>query len=231
MIFKEWVSRRVLHRKDGRGRKRDFENHYQKTLRPEFLWVEVFYRPLRNDGGRIPLTEKPMKLSLLSLLALVISPAAFAETDLSIPGEKWVAKFDKYVCAAFGAGVAQPSGLSDLGVTFETMTTDSTLDNGVIRGSFVDGDTSCRYSAIVLADNAAATVKLVQSKAYATAGEGDCARGQATIDSALLSNNYLYYGHPHNLAIMAPVAGAEAVCGAGATHVGVNFVVAGKIKQ
>ncbi|RZA07625.1 MAG: hypothetical protein EOP11_07175 [Proteobacteria bacterium] len=172
-----------------------------------------------------------MKFAVLSLLALSLSPAAFAESDLSIPGEKWVAKFDKYVCAAFGAGVAQPSALSEIGFTFETITTDSTLDNGVIRGSFTDGDTACRYSAIVLADNAAATMKLVESKAYATAGEGSCARGQATLDAALRENNYLYYGHPHNLAIMAPLAGAEAVCGAGATNVGINFVVSGKIKQ
>lgn len=170
-----------------------------------------------------------MKLAL-ALLAVVMPTAAFADSDLTIPGEKWVAKFDKYVCAAFGEGVARPAALEEIAVSFETITTDSSLDNGVIRGSFVDGDTTCRYSAIIWADNAASTMKLVESKAYATAGAGDCARGQATLDNAFRANDYLYYGHPHNLAIMAPVVGAEAVCGAGKNLVGINFVVAGKVK-
>ncbi len=46
----------------------------------------------------------------------------------------------------------------------------------------------------MLADNAASTVKLVHSKAYATAGDGSCFEGQAVVDDALLSNDYLYYG-------------------------------------
>ncbi len=37
--------------------------------------------------------------------------------------------------------------------------------------------------------------------------------------------------HPHNLAIMGSVPGAEAVCGAGTKLVGINFVVSCRIKQ
>ncbi len=40
-----------------------------------------------------------------------------------------VAKFDKYVCAAFGPAVARPEALEKIAVNFESLTTDSTLDN------------------------------------------------------------------------------------------------------
>lgn len=170
------------------------------------------------------------KLLLVATVVMSMSSAFAAEGDLVLPGAKWIAKFNKYVCAAFGPEATQPAGHSDLKVKFEQITTDSTLDNGLITASFkVEGKT-CRYSALLLADNAAATIRLVESKAFAPEGDVDCSAGKAELDASLESNDYLYYGHPHNLAIMAPVTGAEKVCG-GQKLIGVNFVVSGRISQ
>ena len=112
----------------------------------------------------------------------------------------------------------------------EGLSTDSTLDNGLIKATFEEEGKACRYSAIVLADNDAKTIKLVTSRSFAVNADADCARGQEVLDRALADNTYLYFGHPHNLSVLAPVEGAEAVCGAGNTRVGITFVVSGRKK-
>lgn len=172
-------------------------------------------------------------LSLLSVLATLAAPAAHAaqlpQGDLVLPGEKWLAVFNKYVCDARGIQVAAPSALEALQVKFDRLTTDSTLDNALIKATFVVGGQTCRYSAILFADNAAQTSKLVESRAFSAESDVDCSAGRTVLDQALSFNQYLYYGHPHNLAFMMPGVGAETVCGAGAQTVGPNFVVKGKI--
>lgn len=172
------------------------------------------------------------KLLLVSFLIVASISSAFAqESDMVLPGAKWQAKFTKYICAAFGPEVTAPKEYADLNVKWESMVTDSTLDNGLIKASFeVEGKT-CRYNAIILADNAASTLRLVNSKAYSNETDVNCADGKALLDAGFEANDYLYYGHPHNLAIMVPMAGAEAVCGAGAKFIGVNFINAGRIQK
>lgn len=167
-------------------------------------------------------------MSKLVLGFLMLSASSVFAQDLTLPGEKWIAKFTNYVCVAFGPSVRASTELESFKVKFEQITTDSTLDNGLIKATFEEGNSVCRYSAIVLADNAAATMKLVESKAYATTGDSDCITGKAMLDQNFVSNNYLYYGHPHNLSIMIPAVGAEAVCN-GEKFLGVNFVVSGRI--
>ncbi len=170
------------------------------------------------------------KITALSLLALISMSSAFAQdSDLTIPNQKWVATFNKYICAASGPAVTAPSAFSQYQVSFDKITTDSTLDNGLLKATFVEDGQTCRYSAIVFADNAAFTLRLVESRAYAPTKRSHCAAGKAVLDAAFESNNYLYYGHPHNLGIMVPVAGVEAVC-PGAAVMGVNFVVTGRIQ-
>ena len=168
------------------------------------------------------------------ILMLLFAQLAFAQQDLELPGEKWVGSFDKYICQAFAEEVDAPTVLKDLQVQFENITTDSSLDNALLRANFIDDGVECRYNAILFADNDAQTVELVQSIAFNKAGGAstyrDCAKGKAVLDQALQSNDYLYYGHPHNLAIMAPGLGANAVCGEGAEFIGINFVVSGKLK-
>lgn len=171
--------------------------------------------------------KKFIAASLLSIASL--SSAIANEGDLVLAGEKWIASFKNYNCAAFGQPVSAPAAFQKLNVVFEKITTDATLDNGLLKATFTEGGASCRYNAILFADNAASTIRLVDSKAYAPAKNSDCAEGKRMIDSALEANNYLYWGHPHNLTIMAPALGAEAVCGNGL--VGINFVVSGRVQK
>lgn len=170
-----------------------------------------------------------MKKGLIAAL-MVVSGLAQAQ-DLTIPGERWLAKSTGYVCAAYGTSTTAPMEHEEMDVVFEQITTDITLDNGLLKASFVEAGVECRYSAILLADNAASTIDLVDSKAYSVDGSVDCSEGKAIIDAQLAANDYLYWGHPHHLTIMVPSADASAICGAGATHVGLDFVVAGFIGE
>lgn len=168
------------------------------------------------------------KFFALALLATVSLNSFAQEADLVLAGEKWLAKHTGVVCAAFTPQVALPSGFANIDVKFEKITTDMTLDNGLIKATFVENGNLCRYNAFLLADNAASTIRLVESKAYSAVKNADCSNGKSVLDAALESNDYLYYGHPHNLAIMVEVEGTEAVCN-GSKLIGINFVVSGKV--
>lgn len=167
--------------------------------------------------------------SFLFLVSLSVNSAFAQDGDLVLAGEKWIASFKNYVCVAFGPSVEAPSAFKDMNVVFEKITTDSTLDNGLIKATFEVNGKTCRYNAFVLADNDASTLKLVESKAYAPNKDADCSAGKEVLDAAFKADDYLYYGHPHNLAIMAPVAGASDIC-PGSSLVGINFVVSGRVK-
>jgi len=173
---------------------------------------------------------------LLLASVLCLAPAAFAAApaDLILPGERWIAASDKYVCSEDGVAVTQPPALQSIQAVFEQMTTDFTLDNALIKATFQENGKTCRYNAILFADNALRTAQLVQSIAFNPSGDAaayrDCSSGKAVLDAAFKSVNYLYYGHPHSLAFMLPGVGAETVCGEGAEAVGVNFKLQGKIQ-
>jgi len=172
-----------------------------------------------------------MKFVLIASSLSFLACSAFADTDLKIPGEKWLGKFTGYVCDAEGDKTAPPVAHTNLNVNFESVVTDATLDNGVVKATFTANGNVCRYSAIMLADNTAQTITLVESKAYSAVEGIDCSEGKAFLDSQFAPvNNYHYYGHPHNMAIMIEASDAADICGDGATHVGVNFVVAGRVK-
>ncbi len=164
-------------------------------------------------------------------LASLASTAQAAEGDLVLPGAKWWAGFESYVCSPEQTGVSTPAFLADLNVKFDRIVTDSTLDNVLLTANFAEGESDCRYSAILFADNAAKTIRLVESKAFAATGDATCQAGKEVLDSKVSATNYLYYGHPHRAAIMMATPDAEALCGAGATAVGPAFVVKGKIQQ
>lgn len=187
-----------------------------------------------------------MKISAI-LLSILFSMTAFAEdvpvettpveapviTDLLLPGEKWVAAHDNYLCEAFGEPVAAPSFLENLQVKFEMITSDASLDNALMRATFVENGNTCRYNAVLFADNALQKSTLLQSIAYNTNNSPtaymDCVAGKKVLDAAFAETKYLYYGHPHNLAFMIPGEGVGAVCG-DKELIGVNFVVKGKLK-
>ncbi|GEM_PF-2385098 len=171
-----------------------------------------------------------MKKGLLSLLLLAVSSLSFAQSgDLTIPGERWQTTFNKYICNNVVTNAATPTEFARINVQFGTVTTDYTLDNGLMKATFEENGKVCNYSAILLADNTLSTIKLITSKAYAVNADTECTEGQKIIDDAFKGpNKYLYYGHPHNLAVMVPVADAANIC-PGQSTMGVNFVLTGKL--
>ncbi len=168
----------------------------------------------------------------LVLLATLLTASTFANTDLVLEGERWLASHKGYVCAAFTDYTAAPASHADLNVKFEKLSTDYTLDNILIKATFenVDG-VECSYSSILFADNAASTIVLVDSRAFSKeVASADCSEGKTILDDQLADNDYLYWGHPHHATIMVPAAGAADICGAGATHIGIDFMVSGRVK-
>ncbi len=175
------------------------------------------------------------KMIFASAMTILSTAAAFAlpAKDLTLPGAKWIAQFDKFVCAAYGEAVAAPKALAQLNIRFENMVSDASLDNAIVTAEFDANGATCRYNAILLADNNEQTAELVQSIAYNKADTAtaylDCKAGKEIIDAGFKAKSkYLYYGHPHNLSLMLPGLGAESACGSDV--VGANFVVTGTLK-
>ncbi|MBX2996534.1 MAG: hypothetical protein KF681_17060 [Bdellovibrionaceae bacterium] len=172
-----------------------------------------------------------MKKNILGfLLATLTVTSAFAtESDLTLPGERWLAQFTAYVCDDGNTQTQSvPAELAALKVAFGRATTDYSLDNLLVKATFEEDGVTCNYSSLLFADNAAWTIKLLDSKAYAPAGGSTCAAGKAVIDALLKDNKYKYlHGRA---AIFVPVQDAAAQCGEGATTVGLHFQVKGKIQ-
>ncbi len=169
------------------------------------------------------------KIILASVFAALSLTTAIAnDGDLTLPGERWATKFTAFVCGNGNVeAAAVPADFAAYDIKLASMTTDYSLDNYLVKGTFTENGATCRYSAILLADNAAKTIALVQSKAFSEVDGSECAGGKAVLDSALAANSYVYlHGRA---AIWAQVNGAEAACGAGATTVGLHFQVTGKI--
>lgn len=171
------------------------------------------------------------KATFLSLLMTLSFSSAFAaDSDLTLPGERWLAKFTAYVCEDGNTQTASvPAQFADINAVFGRATTDMSLDNLLIKATFDEAGVACNYSALVFADNAAWTATLVESKAYAPNGGADCAQGKAVLDAALKFNSYKYlHGRA---AIFVPAADAAVQCSATSTTVGLHFQVQGKIQQ
>lgn len=114
---------------------------------------------------------------------------------------------------------------------FERITTDSTLDNVLLKASFTENGKACRYNAILFADNAANTYRLVTSKGYSPMDNSECLEGKSILDNAFAGKEYITWSHrPENVALMIPLEAADMSC-PGATELGVNFVVAGRIRN
>ena len=171
-----------------------------------------------------------MKKTLLSaMMVLAFSQVHANEGDLSLPGQRWLAKFTAFVCADGNTQTASvPSEFAAHNVVFGQAVTDITLDNYLIKATFEENGVACNYSSILLADNAAWTIKLIDSKAYAPNGGAECVNGKAAIDAALRDNSYKYlHGRA---AIFVPTQDAAALCGEGSSTVGLHFQVSGKIQ-
>lgn len=168
------------------------------------------------------------KMALASLCLFAAIPA-LATQDLELPGQRWLAKNTGFVCATPTKAAEAPSAFSELQVSFKTLTTDYSLDNALVKAEFVEDGSLCSYSALMFADNAAYTIKLVQSNAFAPDQKGSCEKGKALLDEALAFNEYLYWGHPHHVTLMIKDKEAAAACGLSSDKVGIDFVLAGRI--
>jgi hypothetical protein len=168
------------------------------------------------------------KIFLSAVMALSMTNAFANEGDLTLPGERWLAKFTAFVCGDGNTQTASvPSEFAAQNIVFGKAVTDITLDNYLIKATFEENGVACSYSSILLADNAAWTIKLIESKAYAPNGGSECVNGKAVIDAALNDNAYKYlHGRA---AIYVPSKDAAALCGEGNTTVGLHFQVSGKI--
>lgn len=169
--------------------------------------------------------------TLLALLALT-SLTASAASDLELPGQRWLGAANGYVCANDTTKViTTPASLESIGLAFETVTTDITLDNGLLKGTFVENGVTCRYSALILANNATNAVTLIDSRAYAADETATCEAGKALLDSNLLATSYVWKERPRpaHLTIFFNSENAEALCGVGETQVGVDFLLTGRI--
>lgn len=166
-----------------------------------------------------------MKKTMIALFVTLMTTQAVASQDLVLEGERWLAKFTGYVCDdgnTPAAGV--PQEFANFGVQFTSAAADYSLDNIILKATFVEDQSVCNYSAILFADNANHTVALTQSHAYDPAGTTSCVYGKAILDSFLSFNNYKYlHGR---VAIYIPVAQAEAFCSSDV--VGLHLQVTGR---
>lgn len=169
------------------------------------------------------------KFIFAALLSVLSVSCAFAaqNTDLVLENERWYGKFTAYVCDDGNTQALEvPAEFADYNVTFAHIGTDYSLDNFVMTATFEENGTKCNYSALLLADNAAWTIALTESKAYATEGTGSCGAGQAMIDEVLAFNNYKYlHGRA---AIYFPFSNSITACVDGSGKIGLHFQVLGR---
>lgn len=176
-------------------------------------------------------TQTPVSQEQAPVQTPALEEQQVPQENLPFPDARWGGKAAGYVCeAAVATFVATPVEYSDLNVQWGTVVTDFTLDNGLLLATFSsDADTTCSYSAIMLANSTTKNISLVESRAFASVGEGSCAAGKAILDEKLASNQYLWKESRKHLTILAPSVSAESICGAGVEAVGIDFVFTGKI--
>ena len=164
-----------------------------------------------------------MKKMILALVA-VMAVSANA-SDLQLDGERWLSKFDTYVCdGGFVAATEVPAELAAHNVEFTKLSTDYSLDNVLITATFEENGVKCSYSSLLAANNTAWTVDLVESKALP---EADCTEGKAMLDTVLEANDYKYL---HGAAaIFFEFSNSDVAC-AGSDKIGMRFRVSGRVQ-
>lgn len=172
-----------------------------------------------------------MKKIILSLAMTTFAVSVFAQDIHFAAQERWLAQNGGYSCGRANTPAEAPAEFKNRSIIFTYMTTDFTLDNGKFVASFYENGKECRYNLLGLADNANFTFTKTDSKAYQINGssEVDCAEGKAYLDSLFATTNQYFYARG-TMAMQVAVEDAEAICGAGATHVGIFFKKAVKTK-
>ncbi len=165
-----------------------------------------------------------------SFLALATNSALATTIDLELPGERWLSRFDRYVCdtnAELTEKARTPAALESIRVNFEQLSTDRSLRSLRILATFEEEGVTCRFSALATADIIEKTVKINQSQSFAPAGGSACENGHFLLNRYLGDIKYIYYSHrPHRVALMMPAEDSAAIC-PGKDAVGVDFAVIG----
>lgn len=169
--------------------------------------------------------------NVILALALTVSASAFAQDINFGAQERWLAQSAGFSCGKDNTATQAPTTFKDKAIIFTYMTTDYTLDNGKFVASYYEKGTECRYNLVGLADNAAFIFTKTDSTAYSINGSPveNCAEGKAYLDSLFASPINYYYGRGA-MSLQVAVADAAALCGEGATHVGIYFKKAAKTK-
>ncbi len=169
------------------------------------------------------------KFVLFALTMASLQTLANTATDLTLSGERWLAKFTAFVCEDGNTQTSTiPSEFAKRKIMFTRATTDYSLDNYLFKATFEENGNVCNYSALMLADNAAWTIKLVQSVAHSNGDESLCSDGANYLNNVLSFNNYKYlHGRA---AIYLPTEEAGQLCSPEQTNIGLHFQVMGKIQ-
>lgn len=167
------------------------------------------------------------KLTIIGLCLL----SFYAEATLELEGARWVARSSGYKCVEAGEEVDAPVIHEDMSLYFQGLWTDYSLDNVLIKAKYLDemSGSACNYRAILFADNAKKTIKLVKSESMTTRQEhGPCKDGKVFLDAQLANNNYLYWGDPDHVTIM--IESEEVICEEDNGSVGIDFTLIGKVE-
>lgn len=170
--------------------------------------------------------------NLILGLALSLSAVSALAQDINFGAqERWLAQSGGFTCGKENTPAQAPTVFKDKAIIFTYMTTDYTLDNGKFVASYYEKGTECRYNLIGLADNATFVFTKTDSTAYSINGSAveNCAEGKAYLDSLFASPVNYFYGRGA-MSLQVAVADAAAICGEGATHVGIYFKKAAKTK-
>ncbi|WP_408096246.1 hypothetical protein ACJVC5_14495 [Peredibacter sp. HCB2-198] len=174
-----------------------------------------------------------MKKVILGLALTASAFSAFAQDINFGAQERWLAQNGGFTCggAANTATQAVPQEFKNKAIIFTYMTTDYTLDNGKFVASYYEKGTECRYNLVGQADNVNMVFTKTDSTAYSINGSpvANCAEGKAYLDSLFAAPTKYFYKHG-TMALQVAVTDAAAVCGEGATHVGIFFKKAAKTK-
>lgn len=169
--------------------------------------------------------KKLLAVSALSLL----STGAFAQ-DVQFPGqERWLAQHAGFICGTDkNTSVAVPQEFKTRAIMFTYMTTGFSLEDGKFVAGFFENGAECRYSVLVHADKNGTLVKKDSAVFAVNGGNTTCTEGKNYLDSLINTNSYSYLHG--SIAVNIPVADAAAICGEGATTVGLYFKKALKPK-
>jgi hypothetical protein len=164
-----------------------------------------------------------MKTLLLTLALLAPQAQSYAaEGDLILPGARFLAHFDRFICNDFAeAGVGLPESLEGFGLEFDQLQVDGMTVAALLTANFEENGTACRYSAL-LQRGSRSSLNLKESKAFSPAAETDCEAGKALIDALVTKMTFSVTKPINFIGLRVPAVNTTA-CGEGAKGVKIVF--------